>query len=258
MAMHFCKRSNPLNVNCDYIIYAEKFQTITKVRVLAGQSYAARQQVIRIDYENKTAVESEIRLQLMQNLVAACENADAIIISDYTLNPDLGVVNAEIAAVAQQIAEEKQIPLVVDSRFRLREFPGATSATPNQDEIEQILGQEFSEDNCDNLLDTLGCKSLIITRGNKGMLLIEKDKTPFRIDAIGSKEPVDVTGAGDTVIATYALSLASGFSFAESAEIANHAGGIVVMKKRTASASIEELIESLKSRATIEQKAQTK
>jgi bifunctional ADP-heptose synthase (sugar kinase/adenylyltransferase) len=89
-------------------------------------------------------------------------------------------------------------------------------------------------------------------------LLIEEGKMPFRIEAIGSKEPLDVTGAGDTVIATYALSLASGFSFAESAEIANHAGGIVVMKKRTAAASIEELLQSLTNRPFVEQKAQTK
>ncbi|NJM54442.1 MAG: bifunctional heptose 7-phosphate kinase/heptose 1-phosphate adenyltransferase, partial [Blastocatellia bacterium] len=90
---------------------------------------------------------------------------------------------------------------------------------------------------------------------NKGMLLIERNKTPFSLEAIGSKEPVDVTGAGDTVIATYALSLASGMSFAESAGIANHAGGIVVMKKRTATVGTEELLESLKDYEEIEKKA---
>ena len=232
-------------VNCDYVVASEKFQTTTKVRVLAGHHYAMRQQVIRIDYENKTHVDEGIREQLKQNLVSACENTGAIIVSDYSLNSEFGVVNEEIAQLALQIAQAKQIPLVIDSRFHLQSFRGATSATPNQDEVEQILGKNFTESDCLKLVEKLDYESLLITRGNKGMLLIEKDTTPLEIEAVGSKEPVDVTGAGDTVIAAYALSLASGMSFAESANIANHAGGIVVMKKRTATATVEELIDSL-------------
>lgn len=234
------------NVNCDYIIASDDFKTTTKIRVSAGHHYALRQQVIRVDYENKTQVTPEIRQQLKENLSSATENADAIIISDYCLNPEFGVVNTEIAEFALQIAQEKQIPIVVDSRFRLRNFYGATSATPNQDEVEQILGKDFSESDCFKLVEELGYQSLLVTCGNKGMLLIEKGQEPLEIEVIGSKEPVDVTGAGDTVIATYALGLASGMSFAESAIIANHAGGIVVMKKQTATASAEELLESLR------------
>ncbi|MBX7173408.1 MAG: hypothetical protein K1X72_20740 [Pyrinomonadaceae bacterium] len=233
-------------VNCDFVVRPENFQTITKVRVLAGHHYALRQQVIRIDYENKTVVDTETRQTLQQNLVSACENADAIIISDYSFNPDLGVVNDEIAQLAIKIANEKKIPVVLDSRFRLQNYHGVTSATPNQDEVEQILGKNFTESDCLKLVEKLGLQSLLVTRGNKGMLLIEKDKVPLIIEAVGSKEPVDVTGAGDTVIATYALSLASGMSFAESAAIANHSGGIVVMKKRTATVSVEELLESIR------------
>lgn len=232
-------------VNCDFVVATPTFQTTTKVRVLAGHHYALRQQVIRIDYENKKQVDDKIREQLKRNLVLATENADAIIISDYSLNPDFGVVTPEIAEVALQIAQEKQIPLVLDSRFRLQNYQNVTSATPNQDEVEQVLGKSFTTQDCLDLVEKLGFKSLLVTRGNKGMLLIEKGKTPLELDAIGSKEPVDVTGAGDTVIATYALSLASGMSFAESATIANHAGGIVVMKKRTATANVQELLESI-------------
>lgn len=240
------KELKSAKVNCDLVVATPNFQTTTKVRVLAGHHYALRQQVIRIDYENKTQVNAEIRQQLQQNLVSATKNADAIIISDYSLNPDFGVVIPEITELALKIAKGKQIPLVVDSRFSLQNFYGATSATPNQDEVEQILGKNFTESDCLKLVEKLGYQSLLVTRGNKGMLLIEKDKTPVEFDSIGSKEPVDVTGAGDTVIATYALSLASGMSFAESATIANHAGGIVVMKKRTATAGVEELLESLR------------
>lgn len=242
-------------VNCDFVLATPNFQTTTKIRVLAGHHYALRQQVIRIDYENKTKIDNETREQLKQNLISATENADAIIISDYSLNPDFGVVTPEITELALQIAKDKQIPLVVDSRFSLQNFHGATSATPNQDEVEQILGKNFTESDCLKLVKKLGYQSLLVTRGNKGMLLIEKDKTPVEFDSIGSKEPVDVTGAGDTVIATYALSLASGMSFAESATIANHAGGIVVMKKRTATANVEELLESLRKNTEFETEA---
>ncbi|HXG83815.1 MAG TPA: PfkB family carbohydrate kinase, partial [Pyrinomonadaceae bacterium] len=99
-----------------------------------------------------------------------------------------------------------------------------------------------------------GFEALLVTRGNKGMLLIEKNKTPARFEAVGAKEPLDVTGAGDTVIAAYALGLASGLSFTDAANLANHAGGIVVMKKGTASVKSEELLASLAKTRNTERK----
>jgi rfaE bifunctional protein kinase chain/domain len=236
-----------------FIIASEKFATTTKVRVLAGQHYAPRQQVIRIDYENQKELDAASLEALKTNLIEASEKADAIIISDY----NYGVANPEIAGHAKKIAAEKRIPLLVDSRFRLREFEGATTATPNQEEVEQILGKDFTADGCAALCRALGYEALLVTRGNKGMILIEGEKAPFYLPAVGSKEPVDVTGAGDTVIAAYALGLASGLGFAESARLANHAGGIVVMKKGTAAVSAEELLSSFSKTETIEQKAQT-
>lgn len=241
------------NVNCDSVDISESFQTTTKVRVLAGQHYAARQQVIRIDYENKIEISAEITEKLKTNLILATQNADAIIISDY----DYGVANSVIADTARKISGEKQIPLLIDSRFRLKEFSGATTATPNQDEVEQILGKDFTDDDCRKLCEKLGFDSLLVTCGNKGMMLFEKDKTPLRIEAVGAKEPIDVTGAGDTVIAVYALGLASGLSFADSAEIANHAGGVVVMKKGTASVTKDELLASIEKYKFPEHKTQT-
>lgn len=240
-------------VNCRFIVRSEKFTTTTKVRVLAGQHYAPRQQVIRIDYENNQTIEREVLEQLKTNLIKVSEKADAIIVSDY----NYGVATEEIAETAEKIANEKKIPLLVDSRFRLREFRGATTATPNQEEVEQILGKDFTADGCGELCRALGYEALLVTRGNKGMILIERDKPPFYMEAVGSLEPVDVTGAGDTVIAAYALGLAGGLGFAESANLANQAGGIVVMKKGTASVSAEELCASLAKTGSFEQKAQT-
>jgi D-glycero-beta-D-manno-heptose-7-phosphate kinase len=226
-------------VNCDFVVESESFQTTTKVRVLAGSHYAARQQVIRIDYESKQDLDKKTSENLKQNLLSAIENADAIIFSDY----GYGVANVEMF----ELIKQKQIPILVDSRFALQDFQGATTATPNQEEVEQILGKNFTKEDCGKLCGNLDFQALLITQGNQGMLLIEANKEPLRIEAVGSKQPVDVTGAGDSVIATYALGLASGLSFAESANLANHAGGIVVMKKGTATVSQDELINSIES-----------
>lgn len=230
-------------VDCSLVVSDAGFSTTTKVRVLAGQHYAPRQQVIRIDYENSAMISDNIKQKLRQNLAAAAVDADAIVVSDY----NYGAVFPELFADAKIIARDRKIPLVVDSRYRLGELTNATTATPNREEVEQILGKNFTPDACSQLRERLGLDSLLVTNGNKGMLLFERDLPPLEIEAVGSTEPVDVTGAGDTVTAAYALGLASGLSFADAANVANHAGGIVVMKKGTACVFADELIGSLAS-----------
>ena len=247
------KKLKDSNVNCDFVIASSEIRTTTKVRVLAGQHYAPRQQVIRIDYENKTEISADLTEKLKHNLFSAAEDADALIISDY----NYGAASAEIFKTAHKISVDRQIPLLIDSRFRLENFQGATSATPNQEEVEQILGKEFNEQNCAELCRKFGFQSLLVTCGNKGMLLVEANKTAIKMEAVGAKEPVDVTGAGDTVIAVYALGLACGLEFRQSANLANHAGGIVVMKKGTASVTANELITSLEEHKFLEHKTQT-
>lgn len=216
-------------------------KTTTKLRVLAGQHYAARQQVIRIDYESSPALPDKTREELRRLLGECGEKADAIIISDY----GYGAVFPDLFADARAIAERRSIPLIVDSRYSLKTYTGATSATPNRDEVEQILGANFTSEDCSQLRRDLGLSALLVTNGNRGMSLFEADKAPVHLEAVGSLEPVDVTGAGDTVIAAYALGLAAGMGFGEAADTANHAGGVVVMKKRTASVTAAELIASI-------------
>ena len=234
-----------MGISTDSIVSDSSLATTTKVRVLAGQHYAARQQVIRIDYENSADISDALKARLRENLIAAGSTADAIIISDY----HCGTVSAEIFDTSRAISDERGIPLIVDSRYRLSDFRNATTATPNREEVEKILGKNFAPEDCQQLRDRLGYAALLITNGNEGMLLVEKGREPINIGAVGSKEPIDVTGAGDTVIAAYALALASGLSYADSAKIANHAGGIVVMKKGTATVTAKELCGSLASGA---------
>ena len=223
------------------VVTDPSFRTTTKVRVIGGQSYSAKKQVIRIDYENDAAVANDVREQLRTNVESAAKDSDAIIFSDY----NYGVAEPGLLKLVKEIANERSIPLVVDSRFRLDQFAGATSATPNQEEVEKLLGKSFDEADCDGLRERLDLESLLITLGGKGMIVCEKGRPTFAIPAVGSDQPLDVTGAGDTVIAAYTLGLASGLNYADAASIANHAGGIVVMKRGTSVATLPELLASL-------------
>ena len=170
-------------VDCDFVIASDKYRTTTKVRVLAGQHYAPRQQVIRIDYENDKPLGDEARNKLRVNFFSAVRNADAIIVSDY----NYGVANALLVEITEKINEHKSVPALIDSRHNLKNFKGATTATPNQEEVEQILGKDFTEADCVELCENLGFESLLVTRGNEGMLLIEKNRTPLRLEAVGAK-----------------------------------------------------------------------
>ncbi len=229
------------NVDDSQVLTAPGFSTTTKVRVIGGQPYSTKKQVIRIDYENRREIEKEMCGQLLAGLKNAAANAGAIVLSDY----NYGVAFPELIETAKHICQKRSIPLVVDSRFRLEQFTGATTATPNQEEVEQLLGKPFETADCDALRRRLKFASLLITLGGRGMVLAENGKPPLAIPAVGSDQPLDVTGAGDTVIAAYALGLAAGLNYAEAASVANHAGSIVVMKRGTAVAAIDELVESL-------------
>jgi rfaE bifunctional protein kinase chain/domain len=233
-------------VECSSVIRSSEVQTTTKVRILAGQLHSTRQQVLRVDYEGEPIEDADVHENLRARLREAAEDADAIIISDY----NYGVADESMATLAREIAKRRGIPLLVDSRFRLSRFPDFTSATPNEDEVEQQLDRHLEtagelEAACLELRERLGFEALLVTRGGHGMLLLEANEPPLHIEAVGAPEPIDVTGAGDTVIAAYSLALASGASFADAARLANHAGGLVVMKRGTASINRQELLSSV-------------
>ncbi len=239
------ERLETAGVDCTGLLTSEKLQTTTKVRILAGQLHSTRQQVIRLDYEG-APLNSEFHEPLRKRILKEVQTSDAVIISDY----NYGVGGQEVARDVRDAATNRGIPALVDSRFRLSEFEGFTSATPNEDEVEQLLGKQLAnvtalESAGEEMRERLGYRALLITRGSHGMMLLEDAVAPVHMDAVGAREPVDVTGAGDTVIATYTLALASGASFPDAARLANYAGGLVVMKRGTASVTDEELVESL-------------
>ncbi len=239
------EKLNAAGVDCRDVLTSPSLRTTTKVRILAGQLHSTRQQVIRIDYDTP-APNTEINEQLRARVAERTREADAVVVSDY----NYGVVDEMMVTFARAQAAARQLPLLADSRFRLSEFSGFTSATPNQDEVEQLVGTELNqaaeiEVAADELRKSLGYRALLVTRGSSGMTLLEDGVDALHLEAVGAREPVDVTGAGDTVMATYALALASDSSFPDAARLANYAGGLVVMKRGTASITSDELEHSI-------------
>lgn len=230
-------------VDVGNINVSDRIQTTTKVRILAGQIHSNKQQVIRIDYEDGDLGDRLPRQSILKTLKSALPATDAVIISDY----NYGVVDDHTVSF---IRESSSKPVLVDSRFHLSKFTGFTAATPNEDEVEHLIGRPIvSTDELElaakSLKDKLGHRALLVTRGARGMMLLDGNDAPLHIPAVGAQQSVDVTGAGDTVIATFALAVASDASFADAARLANHAGGVVVMKRGTASVTATELEHSI-------------
>ena len=233
-------------VNVAGLLLSEKVQTTTKVRILAGHAHANKQQVIRVDYEDAPLNDLELRQKINAHLKNTLDSADAVILSDY----NYGLLDDHAIELVREKQRAKNIPILVDSRFRLSEFSGFTAATPNQDEVENLIGAPIDsaanlEAAAESLKQKLRYNALLVTRGSRGMMLLQDGESPLHIPAVGAEQAVDGTGAGDTVIATFALALASGSSFGEAAHLANHAGGLVVMKRGTASITAAELEQSI-------------
>lgn len=237
-------------VGCDGVVVSASMRTTTKVRILAGQAHSPRQQIVRVDYESgalSSSEQDETQEAIAGALRSAFAEADAVVVSDY----NYGVAGDGVLELLRGELAGGGKPLLVDSRFRLGAFGGFTSATPNEDEVEQWAGVPLksSEDlraAGERLRSALGLRALLITRGKKGILLLEDGSAPLEMDSVGSHDAVDVTGAGDTVMAAYALALASGSTYADAARLANHAGGIVVLKRGTATVAAQELLASLR------------
>jgi rfaE bifunctional protein kinase chain/domain len=228
------------------VVRAVGVATTVKTRILAGGVHSAKQQVVRIDKAGPV-VTPALRKRLQAALVRAARGADAIIVSDY----GSGVVTPAMVQAALRSAGRVKPMVFVDSRHAMLSFAGMTATTPNESEVEAQLGVTIGDDIVAleragrALLKKSRATAVLITRGSRGMALFERARPTEHIPIVGSDEVADVTGAGDTVIATFALALAAGASFSEAAHLANHAGGIVVMKRGTATVSRVELAASV-------------
>ena len=228
-----------LGVQDQYLLVDESRPSTTKTRIIAHS-----QLVVRADRESRNPVTGKLEEKIVSSLKDALKQADAFVVSDY----DKGVVTPGILREILPVAYE-QAPVLVDPKLRnFNAYRPATLVTPNHLEA---LRMSDTEDHSDDgsyhaakvIREKLGCDAVLITRGDRGMMLLEGDGQPVYVET-AAREVYDVTGAGDTVIATLAGALAAGATMLEAATLANHAAGIVVGKVGTATASAEELIQT--------------
>ena len=227
--------------------------TPTKTRFLAGWAHTTAQQVLRVDTEPKSSLPDAVRKKLEKSLSAQLGRAHALAVSDY----GFGVATPELV---QKVTARRKgaIHATLDARYELHRYAkaGITAATPNEAELEAQHGVTIGR-NVEALaraghatLSTMKLQSLLVTRGRHGAALLEADGRLTHVPVYGNDGAVDVTGAGDTVLAACTLALACGASPLEAAHIANIAGGLVVMKRGTATVSREELLEAIRGEAS--------
>jgi D-glycero-beta-D-manno-heptose-7-phosphate kinase len=235
-------------VNVSGLIRVRNGNTTTKTRFLARWSHTARQQVLRVDREAAEPLPESVTKQIANKARACIAKSGGVLMSDYgagSVTPEL------VKRIGAKMA-------TLDSRYRLLDYSraGFTAATPNEPELEALYHTRIGKDEKQlellgqRALRALGLQALLATRGKDGMVLFERAKAPYRISVYGADDAVDVTGAGDTVIAVFTLALAAGASFIEAAHLANYGGGIVVMKRGTATVSRAELESAVRSEAS--------
>ena len=244
--------SLPRNVSRAGLVRPDDYQTPVKTRILAGGIHSAKQQVVRIDRRIDPATDRH-RAAVERALRTAMPTADALLVSDY----GSGLVSPRlVASLARDIRRSSRpIPILIDSRYALTRYSRLTACTPNESEVEQVLGLQINdhvrvlERAGRTLLKKTRMDAVLITRGSRGMALFEAEAPTVHIPIFGSDQIADVTGAGDTVMATMTLALSAGASFEEAARLANYAGGLVVMKRGTATVSAGELRRAIESDA---------
>jgi rfaE bifunctional protein kinase chain/domain len=227
------------------MVRATGHNTVVKTRILAGGIHSAKQQVVRIDRAVKTPVDGRSRAAFERAAMHAVSNAHAVLVSDYGSDLITPRFVSKLRAAIRRAG--LSVPMLIDTRYRLLSYRGLTACTPNESEVEQALGIRINDDmrtlerGGRTILDRTRMKAVLITRGSRGMALFVPNQRTVHIPIFGSDEIADVTGAGDTVMATVTLALAAGATFEGAARLANYAGGLVVMKRGTATVSADEL-----------------
>ena len=215
--------------------------TTTKVRIVTERKH----QVARIDYETDAEIGRSIEDRVVTAVQQQAARASAIVISDYLK----GTITRRVVQAILTVAAERQVPVLVDPKIpHLEYYAGADIVTPNHHEAEvatslRVRTDEEARAVARTFRERAGCGAVLMTRGDQGMWLLGSE-CEGQLPA-AAREVADVTGAGDTVIATFALAIASDASFADAARLANYAGGLVVMKRGTASVTAAELEHSI-------------
>ncbi|HEV8310976.1 MAG TPA: PfkB family carbohydrate kinase [Methylomirabilota bacterium] len=235
-----------LGVTAEGLVTVADRATPVKTRIMAGGYVATRQQLCRIDREPEGPLPVTAEAALLERLRTWAPRVDAVVLSDYGYE----TIGGQLLDEVRQL-DGGGVIVSADSRYDLLRFGEITAATPNEPEVEQLLGISLDGDKAVEeagwrLLARLSTRLLLVTRGSKGLALFERGGDATFIPIYGSDEIADVTGAGDTVISTFTLALAAGAGPLEAARLSNYAGGVVVMKRGTAPVTRGELCEAIR------------
>ncbi len=227
--------------NVKFFLTETSRPTITKMRVIGEH-----QQIVRLDFEEILENESEIIDQIKKNIKNIIDKVDAVVISDY----GKGLCTAELCQFIFKTANQKNIPVIVDPKGNnWGKYNGASIITPNLKELGEVVGKNLKNDDQEIAINGLGIlnnyriDNLLVTRSEKGMTLVNKKQISHL--STEAKEVYDVSGAGDTVVATLAMGLAGGMPLKDAIELSNKAAGIVVSKFGTEPIEYEELKDAL-------------
>ncbi len=230
-----------LNVGTNSLVVDPTRPTTLKTRVIAHN-----QQVVRADRESRGSISAEIEDGVIARFQSEIETADAAVISDY----NKGLLTERVLASTLQKARERGVMVCLDPKLRnFAHYQPVTVITPNHQEAAEAASLVIEDEQSlveagRRLLDSIDCRAVLITRGEEGMTLFTDGGEVTHIPTV-AREVYDVTGAGDTVIATLALALASNATLAEAAVLANHAAGVVVGKVGTATVTRDELLATI-------------
>lgn len=240
------KTFDEAGINCNYLITDEKRETITKTRISGSCSQSVTQQIVRIDRQTSEPVSKETENEIINTIEKILPEYDAVILSDY----HLGTLTDKVIRKVTELAKKHSIKVIVDAQKDLDRYKDIYSMTPNLPDTQKHVGfyiktkEDFIRAG-NMIIEQTGAENVLITCGDNGMVLIERNNKYTHVPVFNKSRVFDVTGAGDTVTATYALALAAGAEPVNAAIIGNIAAGIVIKQFGCATTTIDEIIASM-------------
>ncbi len=233
------------NVDTKYMVKAPERPTTVKTRISGSCSQSVTQQIVRIDRETKEWLSKQTEDKVCETIEKAIPEFDAVILSDY----QLGTLTDRVIETTVDVAKKHGKIVVADVQKDMFRYKGVTAMTPNQPDTEKFVGffikdEETLKQAGEKLLDSTNSDLMLVTRGGDGMAVFERGKEYSPIPVFNKTDVFDVTGAGDTVVATFTLGLAAGLSPKHAAIIGNLAASIVIRSFGCATTNIKELIKT--------------
>jgi len=241
------------NINCSSLIVDKNRKTITKTRISGACSQSVTQQIVRIDRQTNAPISKETEDKLLAEISKLLPKHDAVILSDY----HIGTLTDKIIEKVVKLSKKYDKKVIVDAQKDLNRYKGVTSMTPNLPDTQKHVGL-YLQNKADfllagsKLIEQTGASSILITCGSEGMVVVEKNGKYTHIPVFNKSKVFDVTGAGDTVTATYSLALAAGTEPVYAAIIGNIAAGIVIKQFGCATTTIEEILKNVPTKISLE------